>query len=63
MALALEQMRTSSTVGAGYASSFGLPVRRLLMPKTKKHVYYAIREDEIVVLSVCGAPRGRGPKL
>ncbi len=63
MALAVERMRTSPTVGAVYPSSFGRPVRRVLMPKTKNHVYYAIREDEIVVLSVWGAPRGRGPKL
>jgi plasmid stabilization system protein ParE len=41
----------------------GVWVRRLLMPKTKNHVYYAVHEDEIVVLSIWGAPRGLGPKL
>ena len=37
--------------------------RRVLMPTTQNHVYYAVRENEIVVLSVWGAPRERGPKL
>jgi plasmid stabilization system protein ParE len=38
-------------------------VRRWLMPKTRNHVYYAIEGTEIVVLTVWGAPMGRGPKL
>ncbi len=41
----------------------GVWVQRLLMPKTKDHVYYAVHEDEVVVLSIWGAPRGRGPTL
>jgi hypothetical protein len=38
-------------------------VHRLLMAKTRNHVYYAIEETEIVVLAIWGAPTGRGPKL
>ena len=38
-------------------------VRRVLMPRTHHHVYYAVHGDEFVVLSVWGAPKGRGPKL
>jgi hypothetical protein len=63
VALAVEQLRTSPSIGASYPSRFGWLVRRLLMPKTKNHLYYVIREGEIVLLSVWGAPRGRGPKL
>jgi hypothetical protein len=33
------------------------------MPKTGSHVYYAVEANEIVVLSVWGAPRGTTPKL
>ncbi len=33
------------------------------MPKTKNHVYYAVEGDEIVVVSIWGAPRERAPKL
>lgn len=63
MTLAVEQMRTSPTVGVVYPSSFGRTVRRVLMPETKNHLYYTVRENGIVVLSAWGAPRGRGPKL
>jgi len=63
MAIAVERMRTSPTVAPAYPSSFGRKVRRVLMPRTKNHIYYTVRKDEIVVLSVWGAPRGKGPKL
>jgi hypothetical protein len=33
------------------------------MPTTQNHIYFAVRDNEIVVLSVWGAPRERGPKL
>jgi hypothetical protein len=39
------------------------PVRRVCLPKTKNHVYDAVEGDEIVVLSIWGAPRERGPRL
>lgn len=38
-------------------------IRRVMMKTTKNHVYYAVRDNEIVVLSVWGAPKERGPKL
>jgi hypothetical protein len=38
------------------------PVRRVLLPKTKNHVYYAVEGDEIVVVSIWGAPKEHGPK-
>jgi plasmid stabilization system protein ParE len=63
LAAAIDQIRSAPTVGAVYPSSFGRTVRRLLMPKTKNHVYYLVGESEVVVLSVWGAPRGRTPKL
>ena len=43
--------------------NLGAPVRRVLMPKTKNHVYWAIEGDEIVVISIWGARKRRGPKL
>ena len=60
---ALRQIRAMPSVGALYPSSFGTVVRRLLLPRTRNHVYYAAYEGEIVVLSVWGAPRGSGPKV
>ncbi len=43
MAIAIEQIQAAPRVGAVYPSSFGRTVRRLLMPKTKNHVYYLVR--------------------
>ena len=63
MAAAIEQIGAAPALGAIYPSSFGRTVRRRLMPRTHNHVYYLVRESEVVVLSVWGAPRGKGPKL
>lgn len=40
-------------------------LKRLLLEKTKCHLYFEIDEqkDEIRILMVWGAPRGREPKL
>ena len=38
-------------------------VRRVLMPKTKTHVYWAVEADAIVVVAIWGARKRRGPKL
>ena len=44
----------------------GIPgLRRLLLPRTRYHLYYVFDEpqDQIIVLSVWSAVRGRGPRL
>ena len=38
-------------------------VRRLLLPRTRNHLYYSVRGDELIVLSVWGATKRRGPRL
>jgi hypothetical protein len=40
-------------------------LRRLLLPKTEYHLYFALERGEsvLVIHSVWGARRGRGPKL
>jgi plasmid stabilization system protein ParE len=38
-------------------------IRRTLMSTSKYHIYYAENGDELVVVSVWSAVRGRGPKL
>ena len=55
----------SPDLGAPYVKRHGVLVRRMILPKTKNHVYYEIRKDEdiVMILAVWGAPRGRGPKL
>ncbi len=64
IAAAIEQIcRGAPNVGALYPSSFGRAVRKVLMPTTKNHVYYTVKDGEAVILSVWGAPREHGPKL
>jgi hypothetical protein len=61
---ALERIRTDPHVGMLYEQgNFEAPVRRVLMPKTKNHVYWAVEGDEVVVVSIWGARKRRGPKL
>ena len=38
-------------------------VRRVLMSRTRNHVYYSVTATEVVVHTVWGAPLGRGPIL
>jgi plasmid stabilization system protein ParE len=60
----LERIAVSPVIGRRVEQRDGnVWVRRWLMPKTRNHVYYAIEGTEIVVLTIWGAPRGRGPKL
>jgi plasmid stabilization system protein ParE len=61
---ALERIRTMPSLGSVYKhEGLDVEVRRLLMPKTRNHVYYAITATEIVVLTVWGSQKERGPKL
>jgi plasmid stabilization system protein ParE len=48
-----------------YAYIDGEPVRRILLEKTRCHVYYVVLESEnlVRVVAVWGASRERGPKL
>jgi plasmid stabilization system protein ParE len=63
LSAALSTLSRNPTLGNVYEAAVGLVVRRLLMKKTASHVYYAVDGDELVVLSLWGARRGRGPKL
>jgi plasmid stabilization system protein ParE len=40
-------------------------IRRLLLPKTEQHVYYSVDDAAhlVIVHTIWGARRGRGPKL
>jgi plasmid stabilization system protein ParE len=64
LAQALRQIRTEPGIGQVYRVVRGREQRRLLMRKTARHVYYRVEAPErILILSVWGARRGRGPKL
>ena len=60
-----QDIRANPHIGVIYATHEGGDVRRILLPKTKHHLYYRYRadRDEVTVLAIWGAPRSRGPKL
>ncbi|MFO0585003.1 MAG: type II toxin-antitoxin system RelE/ParE family toxin [Anaeromyxobacter sp.] len=58
--------RISAFPGAGSPYSrdeSGLVIRRVLLPGTLNHVYYAVENGEVVVLSIWGALLESGPGL
>jgi hypothetical protein len=59
----LSVLPTTPIMGTVYEADVGFPVRRVLLKKTATHVYFGPNGDELVVLSVWGARRKRGPKL
>ncbi len=52
-------------VGSPYIERQGVLVRRVLLPRTQRHVYYEVnpKRGEVMILAVWGAPRGRCPRL
>jgi plasmid stabilization system protein ParE len=65
LAEAGELIARTPTAGAVYTSKRGQQFRRVLMPKTKNHVYFEVDEarELVIVHAIWGAPRGRGPRL
>jgi len=59
------RLRDSPTLGVVYAAHKSGLVRRVLLARTKRHVYFRFRaeRDELVVLAVWGASRAKGPRL
>jgi plasmid stabilization system protein ParE len=63
-AAALDRIAQWPGAGKLYeVGDLGVPVRRVILPKTLNHVYYAVDGQDVVVLSVWGALHERGPKL
>jgi plasmid stabilization system protein ParE len=63
LAEALRRIKADPSCGQLYRIVRGREQRRMLMPKTGRHVYFRRENPErILILSVWGARRGRGPK-
>ena len=62
---ALRLLLTTPKLGVPYPTARRPGLRRLLLRKTEYHVYYALEREEtvIVIHSLWGARRGRGPTL
>lgn len=64
LAAALDRIEQLPGSGRPYGEgNLGVPVRRVLLPRTLNHVYYAIDGQDVIVLSVWGALHESGPKL
>jgi plasmid stabilization system protein ParE len=65
LAAAERLLRSHPEAGIAYATHRAGIVRRILLGGTKYHLYYRYDVDrgELVVLTVWGAVRERGPKL
>lgn len=59
----VRMIQGTPSLGAIYPSRFDIVIRRVLMTKTANHVYFTETESEVVILSVWGASRERGPRL
>ncbi len=62
---AFERILRAPKLRAPHIQVDAVPVWRILMPKAEQHIYYTIDEpaDEVVIETVWGARRGKGPKL
>jgi plasmid stabilization system protein ParE len=61
---ALDQIRTAPQLGIAYQAMRGREHRRVLMPRTRYHVYYrVVAPDRVRIVAVWSAVRGRGPRL
>jgi hypothetical protein len=61
----LSAMSLRSPIGTIYRIKRGQTIRRVLLSKTRQHVYYSIDEnsDTVVIRAIWGARRGRTPRL
>lgn len=65
LAKAMALLAVTPRMGVIYRTKNGDVIYRLLLRKTEQHVYYYVDDKarEVVVLTVWGVRRGRGPKL
>ena len=62
---ALRQVAAAPAIGQRYRRARGKLIQRVLMPKTRCHVYYFhdLNSDIVAIHSIWGARRRRGPSL
>jgi plasmid stabilization system protein ParE len=56
-------LEVAAGAGRPYPSRRAEPVARILLRSTRYHVYFSVRGQEVFVLAVWSAVRGRGPAL
>lgn len=65
LAEAVAMIVGTPAAGSAYSTRNGKPFRRVLLAKTKNHVYFEVDVSRglVIVHAIWGAPRGHGPKL
>jgi plasmid stabilization system protein ParE len=60
---AIDRVEMAAESGRSYSRGSVPGVRRILLPRTRYHLYYRVAEDAVEVLAIWHAERGRGPSL
>jgi plasmid stabilization system protein ParE len=65
LAEAKARIETTPDAGTLFTDRHGVPIRRVLLPRTSHYVYYEVdREADVAtIVAVWGTPRGRPPVL
>ncbi|MSR62720.1 MAG: hypothetical protein EXS08_09795 [Planctomycetes bacterium] len=63
LALALESLASVSLTGRLCPIPGVRGVRRILLRKSRHHLYYRVARDAVTIVAVWSAVRGRGPSL
>jgi plasmid stabilization system protein ParE len=63
LADAFALIEAAPELGRPWTSTEVPGVRRVVMRATRYHVYYRLDGEDVVVLAVWSAVRGRGPRL
>ena len=63
LAAAFDVIGHSPEIGRRYRRSSAPNTRRVLLAKSRYHVYYVPRTDDVMVLAVWHARRGVGPPM
>lgn len=62
LSTAIAQILRNPEIGLRYRRLPG--ARRLVLPRTRYHIYYVLLDEEVVsIISVWSGLRGRGPRL
>ncbi len=60
---AFERLARSPEIGLPLPGASEVRYRRLLLPRTRNHVYYCVVDGVVEVLAVMGAVRGAAPRF
>ena len=60
---AIAVTRSNPSLGTGYPHESLPNLRRLLLRRTRFHVYYVVDDDTATVVAIWNAIAGRGPQL